>query len=86
MRRYFIDLLTVLSNRCSLCPTARHLAIYLLDLFMDRYDISVKQLYVTSFACLLLASKLALIYCGFSSLLKQMVVLFACLNTENCTG
>ncbi|NXL93184.1 CCNJL protein, partial [Alectura lathami] len=57
MRRYFIDLLTVLSSRCDLCPTARHLAVYLLDLFMDRYDIPVKQLYVTSFACLLLASK-----------------------------
>ncbi|NXD85972.1 CCNJL protein, partial [Halcyon senegalensis] len=57
MRRYFIDLLTVLSSRCSLCPPARHLAIYLLDLFMDRYDITVKQLHVVSFACLLLASK-----------------------------
>ncbi|KFQ14817.1 Cyclin-J-like, partial [Leptosomus discolor] len=57
MRRYFIDLLTVLSNRCNLCPTARHLAIYLLDLFMDRYDITVKQLHIISFACLLLASK-----------------------------
>ncbi|KAK4814459.1 hypothetical protein QYF61_018977 [Mycteria americana] len=57
MRRYFIDLLTVLSNRFNLCPTARHLAIYLLDLFMDRYDITVKQLHVISFACLLLASK-----------------------------
>ncbi|NWI18754.1 CCNJL protein, partial [Crypturellus soui] len=57
MRRYFIDLLAILSNRCHLCPTARHLAIYLLDLFMDRYDITVKQLYVTSMACLLLASK-----------------------------
>ncbi|XP_040429672.1 cyclin-J-like protein [Cygnus olor] len=57
MRRYFIDLLTILSNRCSLCPTARHLAVYLLDLFMDRYNISVKQLYITAFACLLLASK-----------------------------
>ncbi|NXI49568.1 CCNJL protein, partial [Chloroceryle aenea] len=57
MRRYFIDLLTVFSNRCSLCPTARHLAIYLLDLFMDCYDISVKQLHIISFACLLLASK-----------------------------
>ncbi|XP_068816250.1 cyclin-J-like protein isoform X2 [Struthio camelus] len=57
MRRYFIDLLAVLSNRCNLCPTARHLAIYLLDLFMDRYDIAVKQLYVISIACLLLASK-----------------------------
>ncbi|XP_019334116.1 cyclin-J-like protein isoform X2 [Alligator mississippiensis] len=57
MRRYFIDLLTVLSNRCNLCPTARHLAVYLLDLFMDHYDITVKQLYVISIACLLLASK-----------------------------
>ncbi|CAM9459670.1 unnamed protein product [Bubo scandiacus] len=57
MRRYFIDLLTVLSNHCNLCPMARHLAIYLLDLFMDRYDITVKQLHITSFACLLLASK-----------------------------
>ncbi|XP_025947137.1 cyclin-J-like protein isoform X1 [Apteryx rowi] len=57
MRRYFIDLLAVLSNRCNLCPTARHLATYLLDVFMDRYDITVKQLYVISIACLLLASK-----------------------------
>ncbi|NXD08076.1 CCNJL protein, partial [Nothocercus nigrocapillus] len=57
MRRYFIDLLAILSNRCNLCPTARHLAIYLLDLFMDRYDITVKQLYIISMACLLLASK-----------------------------
>ncbi|NXX82642.1 CCNJL protein, partial [Urocolius indicus] len=57
MRRYFIDLLTALSSHCSLCPTARHLAVYLLDLFMDRYDITVKQLHIISFACLLLASK-----------------------------
>uniref|UniRef100_A0A672V2E3 Cyclin-J-like protein n=1 Tax=Strigops habroptila TaxID=2489341 RepID=A0A672V2E3_STRHB len=57
MRRYFIDVLTVLSNHCNLCPTARHLAIYLLDLFMDRYDVTAKQLYIISFACLLLASK-----------------------------
>uniref|UniRef100_K7FXE9 Cyclin-J-like protein n=1 Tax=Pelodiscus sinensis TaxID=13735 RepID=K7FXE9_PELSI len=57
MRRYFTDLLGVLSSRCSLCPTARHLAVYLLDLFMDHYDITVKQLYVISIACLLLASK-----------------------------
>ncbi|XP_037253795.1 cyclin-J-like protein [Falco rusticolus] len=57
MRRYFVDLLTVLCNRCDLCPTARHLAVYLLDLFMDHYDITVKQLHIISFACLLLASK-----------------------------
>uniref|UniRef100_A0ACB8EJP5 Uncharacterized protein n=1 Tax=Sphaerodactylus townsendi TaxID=933632 RepID=A0ACB8EJP5_9SAUR len=57
MRRYLADLLTILSSRCQLCPTARHLAVYLLDLFMDRYDVAVKQLCVISVACLLLASK-----------------------------
>ncbi|KAM4653339.1 cyclin-J-like protein [Amazona ochrocephala] len=57
MRRYLIDVLTVLSNHCNLYPTSRHLAIYLLDLFMDRYDVTAKQLYIISFACLLLASK-----------------------------
>ncbi|KAL8211701.1 UNVERIFIED_CONTAM: hypothetical protein K2H54_013984 [Gekko kuhli] len=57
MRRYLADLLTILSSRCQLCPTARHLAVYLLDLFMDRYDVAVRQLCVISVACLLLASK-----------------------------
>ncbi|KAF7249164.1 Cyclin-J [Varanus komodoensis] len=57
MRHYFADLLAVLSNRCRLCPTARHLAVYLLDLFMDSYDVALRQLYVISVACLLLASK-----------------------------
>lgn len=59
MRRYFVDLLTVLSNCCNLWPTTRHLAIHLFDLLMDRYDITVKDLHIISFACLLLASKLA---------------------------
>lgn len=57
MRRYFADLLAVLSNRYQLCPTARHLAVYLLDLFMDQYDVAVRQLYVIALSCLLLASK-----------------------------
>ncbi|XP_061092196.1 cyclin-J-like [Conger conger] len=57
MRRYFADLLAILSNRYQLCPAARHLAVYLLDLFMDHYDVAVKQLYVIALSCLLLASK-----------------------------
>ncbi|XP_018607744.1 cyclin-J-like [Scleropages formosus] len=57
MRRYFADLLAMLSNRCQLCHTARHLAVYLLDLFMDHYDVAFKQLYVIALSCLLLASK-----------------------------
>ncbi|XP_078509877.1 cyclin-J-like protein [Lissotriton helveticus] len=57
MRRYFADLLAILCNRYHLCPTARHLAVYLLDLFMDHYDVAIKQLYVIALSCLLLASK-----------------------------
>ncbi|XP_023679887.1 cyclin-J isoform X1 [Paramormyrops kingsleyae] len=57
LRRYFADLIAIVSNRFRLCPTARHLAVYLLDLFMDRYDVSVQQLHVAALSCLLLASK-----------------------------
>ncbi|MGH0155648.1 UNVERIFIED_CONTAM: hypothetical protein FKN15_033634 [Acipenser sinensis] len=57
LRRYFADLIAIVSNRFRLCPPARHLAVYLLDLFMDRYDISVQQLHVVALSCLLLASK-----------------------------
>lgn len=56
-RRYFADLIAIISNRFRLCPAARHLAVYLLDLFMDRYDITVQQLHMVSLSCLLLASK-----------------------------
>lgn len=81
MRRYFADLLAILSNRYQLCPTARHLAVYLLDLFMDHYDVAVKQLYVIALTCLLLASKSSLGFIcpsgfGFSLLLK--IVFFFC--------
>ncbi|XP_078129650.1 cyclin-J isoform X1 [Sander vitreus] len=57
LRRYFADLIAIVSNRFRLCPAARHLAVYLLDLFMDRYDVTVQQLHMVSLSCLLLASK-----------------------------
>ncbi|XP_062851324.1 cyclin-J [Trichomycterus rosablanca] len=57
LRRYFADLIAILSNKFRLCPAARHLAVYLLDLFMDRYDISVQQLHMVALSCLLLSSK-----------------------------
>ncbi|XP_002710396.1 cyclin-J-like protein isoform X1 [Oryctolagus cuniculus] len=57
-RRFFVDILTLLSSHCQLCPAARHLAVYLLDHFMDRYNIATsKQLYTVAISCLLLASK-----------------------------
>ncbi|ELR55135.1 Cyclin-J-like protein [Bos mutus] len=56
-RRFFVDILTLLSSHCQLCPAARHLAVYLLDHFLDRYDITTsKQLYAVAVSCLLLAS------------------------------
>ncbi|XP_059214874.1 cyclin-J [Centropristis striata] len=57
LRRYFADLVAIVSNRFRLSPAARHLAVYLLDLFMDRYDVTVQQLHMVSLSCLLLASK-----------------------------
>ncbi|XP_034538139.1 cyclin-J [Notolabrus celidotus] len=57
LRRYFSDLIAIVSNRFRLCPVARHLAVYLLDLFMDHYDVTVQQLHMVSLSCLLLASK-----------------------------
>lgn len=57
-RRFFVDILTLLSRHCHLCPSARHLAIFLLDHFMDQYNITTsKQLYTVAVSCLLLASK-----------------------------
>ncbi|XP_042803793.1 cyclin-J-like protein [Panthera leo] len=57
-RRFFVDILTLLSSHCQLCPAARHLAVYLLDHFLDRYNITTsKQLYAVAVSCLLLASK-----------------------------
>lgn len=76
MRRYFADLLAILSNRYQLCPTARHLAVYLLDLFMDHYDVAVKQLYVIALSCLLLASK---IITSFIYSIYLIVSCFRCL-------
>ncbi|XP_053731319.1 cyclin-J [Synchiropus splendidus] len=57
LRRYFADLIAITSNHFKLCPAARHLAVYLLDLFMDRYVLNIHQLHLISLSCLLLASK-----------------------------
>ncbi|ELV10019.1 Cyclin-J [Tupaia chinensis] len=57
LRRYFADLIAIVSNRLTVSPRARHLAVYLLDLFMDRYDISIQQLHLVALSCLLLASQ-----------------------------
>lgn len=69
LRQYFADLIAIVSNHFRLCPAARHLAVYLLDLFMDRYDLTVQQLHMVSLSCLLLASK-----CGADLTLQPVAV------------
>lgn len=62
-RRFFVDILTLLSRHCHLCPSARHLAIYLLDHFMDQYNVTTsKQLYTKEGFQLLLKMQ-GLIHC-----------------------
>ncbi|XP_049632029.1 cyclin-J-like protein [Suncus etruscus] len=57
-RRFLVDIVTLLSSHCQLCPAARHLAMYLLDHFLDGSNITTsKQLYTVAISCLLLASK-----------------------------
>ncbi|CAB1312500.1 unnamed protein product, partial [Coregonus sp. 'balchen'] len=52
---YFADLIAIVSQRYQLCPAARHLALYLLELFMDCYYIMVQHLHMVTLSCLLLA-------------------------------
>ena len=51
----FVDLL----NHCryNLCQPARHLAVALLDFFMDNLDIQTKHLHLVAIGCLLVSCK-----------------------------
>ena len=56
-RRYLVDWLAIICDKYQLCPTARHLAVMLLDFFMDKFDIIDQQLRLVALGCLLVASK-----------------------------
>ena len=55
MRRYLVDWLAVVCDKCELCVTVRHLAVTLLDFFMDKFDISEPQLKLVGLGCLLVS-------------------------------
>ncbi|XP_077992616.1 cyclin-J-like isoform X2 [Glandiceps talaboti] len=59
LRRYLVDWLAIISDSSNLqlCDTALHLAVTLLDKFMDKYDIEENQLHLVSLSCLLIAAK-----------------------------
>ena len=54
-RRYLVDWLAAVGGEHALCPTARCLAVVLLDYFMDRFDIQQQQLRLVALCCLLVA-------------------------------
>ena len=57
-RRYLVDWLAIIADSYDLCSTARHLAVLLLDYFMDKFDIEEQQLRIVALGCLLIACKL----------------------------
>lgn len=56
-RRYLVDWLAVICDRFDVCPTGRHLAVTLLDYFMDKFEIEPQQLQLVALGCLLVAGK-----------------------------
>ncbi|XP_013397814.1 cyclin-J [Lingula anatina] len=57
LRRFLVDWLAVVCDQVEICLTARHLAVYFMDYFMDNYDIDETQLHLVAIGCLLVASK-----------------------------
>ncbi|XP_075922052.1 cyclin-J-like isoform X1 [Petromyzon marinus] len=63
LRRYFVDLLATLSEHLQLSVATHHLAISMLDMFMDRHNITVRCLYTCSICCLIIAACVFLTPC-----------------------
>jgi hypothetical protein len=57
MRRHYIDFLMTWCDRFHLNTIAKHLAVLLLDMVFDSYDVSVDNACLICAGCLLLAGK-----------------------------
>lgn len=57
LRRFLVDWLAVFSERIKSSHGVLHLAVYYMDLFMDKFDIDERKLYLVALSCLLLAAK-----------------------------
>lgn len=56
-RRQLVDWITSIAERHKLGLTSLHLAVYLLDFFMDNFDVSRNQLNLVAMGCLSVATK-----------------------------
>ena len=57
LRRHLVDWLSVIVGELGICSTAHHLAIYLLDYFMDNMQIEKYYLHLMALCCLLVAGE-----------------------------
>ena len=55
LRRYLVDWLAVICESVKSSHGVLHLAIFLMDQFMDKFDIQEPQLHLVALTCLLLA-------------------------------
>lgn len=56
-RRQLVDWITSIAERHKLSLTSLHLAVYLLDFFMDNFDVSRNQLNLVAMGCLSVSAK-----------------------------
>ena len=56
-RRLIVDWLSIIWEKYDLCKTARQLAVLLMDLFMDQFNIESRQLHLVALGSLLVACK-----------------------------
>lgn len=56
-RRYLVDWVATICERCDIASETLHLAITCLDHFMDKYSIEDAQLHLIALCCLLIAAK-----------------------------
>ncbi|XP_052227638.1 cyclin-J-like [Dreissena polymorpha] len=57
MRRHLVDWLSEIVGELGVCATAQHLAVHLLDHFMDGLEVEMAYLHLAALTCLLLAVK-----------------------------
>ncbi|KAL4231036.1 hypothetical protein ACF0H5_008619 [Mactra antiquata] len=57
IRRHLVDWLAVIVTENGICATSQHLAVYLLDYFMDGLEVELSYLHLVALACLLIAVK-----------------------------
>lgn len=57
LRRYLVDWLAVICESINSSHGVLHLAVFLMDHFMDKFDIQEPQLHLVGLTCLLLAGK-----------------------------